>query len=260
MGITRQYGRYDMLVVLFCILALCGFAAIGGRGRERARVAVCQANLRQLGDAMSLFLNDHEDRYPSACAWLVKDLIPTMGYQRFCRWHDARYPPDGPVWAYVAKGKTALCPTFAGFAKRLGRYHACHMDAIPIDPQFSYVMNAFLGPGGTLPPGVGTSAEITRRRAEVFVFAEENLWMRPGNSMVMDDTALRGDGREWFGTFHGVSRRLRNCGTINAAFADGHAQKVHSALVTTEDLQMNLSDAEYGLFEKCAWPFDRPPR
>lgn len=259
MRVTSQFTRLDAAVLLLSLLLLWNLGTTGGSGRERARQSVCQANLRQLGDAMVLFLNDHEDRYPSPWTWLVKNEAPEMGYQRFCRWHDARHPPDGPVWSYAAKEKIALCPTFAGPAREFGRTHPAHMESIPIDPQFSYVMNAFLSRTGTFPQGVTTPTQITRSRAEVFVFAEQNIWLRPGDSMGMNDTALCGDGRDWFGTFHDVPLELLNSGTINAVFADGHVQKVRSALAVTSDLQVDRTGAEYGRFEKFAWPFERAP-
>lgn len=248
------------------VLALGGaflvsvLGAVGESGRQRAKQTVCQTNLRQLGSAMSLFLNDHDDCYPSPWTWLVKTEVPVTGYQRYCRWHDPRYPPDGPVWAYLAKQKIALCPTFAALAKQFGPFHACHVATNPVDPQYGYSMNAFLGSkGATVPGGVVRSAEITRSKAEVFVFAEENMWMRPGNSNVLNDTALCGDGREWFGTFHDAPADDRNGGVINATFVDGHVQKVRSGLVVTKDLDTNRSAAEYGRFEKYAWPFERAP-
>ena len=39
-----------------------------------------------------MYLGDNDDRYP--CAWtsLVKTEAPVGGYQRYCRWHDPRYP------------------------------------------------------------------------------------------------------------------------------------------------------------------------
>lgn len=260
MRVTRQFTRLDAAVLLLSLLLLWNLAASGGPGRERARQSVCQVNLGQLGDAMELFLNDHEDRYPSPWAWLVKNEAPEMGYHRFCRWHDAKYPPDGPVWSYTAKVKIALCPTFGGLAREFGRTHVAHVESIPIESQFSYVMNAFLSRAGTFPQGVTTPAQITRSRAEVFVFAEQNMWPRPGDSMGMNDTALCGDGRDWFGTFHDVPREMGNSGTINAVFADGHVQKVRSALAVTSDSMADRKGAEYGVFEKFAWPLTRAPR
>jgi prepilin-type processing-associated H-X9-DG protein len=42
------------------------------RAREEARVAVCRTNLKQLGLAMAIYANDHDDKFPPA----LTDLIP----------------------------------------------------------------------------------------------------------------------------------------------------------------------------------------
>jgi prepilin-type processing-associated H-X9-DG protein len=253
--------KRDIVVLILCAAFLISaLGAVGESGRQRAKEAVCQANLRQLGDAMSLFLGDHDDCYPSPWTWLVKTEAPELGYQRYCRWHDSRYPPDGPVWAYLAKEKIALCPTFAGLAKDSGTRHPLHRASVPVDPQYGYSMNVFLGSKtvGFL-GGVVRSSEITRSKAEVFVFAEENMWQRPGCANVLNDTALPGDGREWFGTFHDAPPDDLNGGTVNVVFVDGHVQKVRSGLVVAKDFTADRSTAEYGRFEKYAWPFEKAP-
>jgi hypothetical protein len=130
----------------------------------------------------------------------------------------------------------------------------------PIDPQYSYSMNAFLGgTSGTTPGGVIKRSAITRSHAEVFFFGEENMWGRPGNTNVLNDNALCGDGRDWFGTFHGAKRGDWNGGVINLVFVDAHVDSTRSALQTTSDGQADRSEAEYGRFEKFAWPFKKAP-
>ncbi len=257
----KHLCRREIAVVILCVAFLLSvLEAAGGRGRERAKGLVCQTNLRALGAALTLFLGDHDDCYPSPWLWLVKTENPVVGYQRYCRWHDPRYPPDGPLWPYLAKEKVSLCPTFAGWGREYGARHPMHVASIPIDPQYSYSMNVFLGSSNAVyPRGVVRSAEITRNKAEVFVLGEENIWARPGNTNVLNDTVLCGDGRDWFGTFHDAPPDNLNGGTINAVFADGHVQKVRSGLVVAEDLSADRSTAEYGRFEKYTWPFDTAP-
>ena len=258
MTTSRQFAKRDLAVaVAAAAVVLCNLAAVGTTGRETAKAAVCQSNLKKWGGAMTLYLGDNDDQYPSPWLWLVKSEQPVMGYERFCRWHDPRYPPDGPVWNYLAKEKIALCPTFGSLPREFAQRHAMHDSSVPIEPQFSYSMNVFLGAQYL---GIRRSAEITRSKAEVFVFAEENLWPRPGSPTTYNDTALYPDGRDWFGTFHHVPVDDWNAGTINAVFADGHVQKVRSGLTTTKDNEADRRNAEYGRFEKYGWPFEQPPK
>jgi prepilin-type processing-associated H-X9-DG protein len=93
-------------------------------------------------------------------------------------------------------------------------------------------------------------------KAEVFIFAEENMWMRQGNSNVLNDNALCPDGRDWFGTFHSASSADLNSGTVNAVFVDAHVQELRSAL-GPEGLN-NTLEMEFGRFEKHGWPRKEP--
>jgi len=93
----------------------------------------------------------------------------------------------------------------------------------------------------------------------VFFFAEENMWARPGCSNVLNDNALCGDGRDWFGTFHGAKQGDWNGGVINLVFVDAHVESTKSALQITPDNRADISAAEYGRFEKFAYPFNKAP-
>ena len=81
------------------------------------------------------------------------------------------------------------------------------------------------------------------------------MWIRPGNSNVLNDNALCPDGRDWFGTFHSASRADLNSGTVNAVFVDAHVEEVRSAL--KENPNDNL-EKEFGRFEKFGWPNKEP--
>ncbi len=191
---------------------------------------------------------------------------PYSGYQRYCRWHDPRFPPDGPFWPYLKNKKAHICPTFKVLSKYQGAKHPQHDPTIPIDPQYSYSMNAYLGSkyndshgwGAQNARGLGgiyKLSEITRSKDHVFFFSEENMWTRLGCPNVLNDNALCGDSRDWFGTFHSTSMGKLNSGTINAVFVDAHVEEVRSAL--KEDAT-DKSDMEFGQFEKYSWPNREP--
>ncbi|KPK45025.1 MAG: hypothetical protein AMJ65_01315 [Phycisphaerae bacterium SG8_4] len=255
----RAFTLIELLVVIAIIAILMAIMMPAlQRVKEQAREITCRANLRQYGVAQALYLDDNEDRYPSAWTSLVKTESPVSGYQRFCRWHDPRYPADGPFWPYLKKGKVHLCPSFAVVAKSEGTRHPSHVASNPVVPYYSYSMNAYLGSRtGANGGGVLKASEITRSKAEVFFFAAENMWLRPGCSWVLNDNALCPDGRDWFGTFHGTNSGDLNSGTINAVFADAHVQEVRSALGKDPGYR---DDMEFGRFEKYGWPYKKPPQ
>ena len=89
------------------------------------------------------------------------------------------------------------------------------------------------------------------------LFASTSLLRRHFNQF---HEHIGGNGRDWFGTFHGAKRSDWNGGTINAVFVDAHVDKVRSALRTTEDNQADTSEAESGGFEEYGWPHRTPFR
>lgn len=265
----RGFTLIELLVVIAIIAILMAVMVPAlQRVREQAQEMRCRANLRQYGIAQSVYLDDNDGRYPYAWTSLVKTESPVAGYQRFCRWHDPRYPADGPFWPYLSESKVHLCPSFKVLAKSEGARHPSHVASIPIVPYYSYSMNAYLGSKSGDPYGSGATnsaglggvrklAEITRSKSEVFFFAEENMWTRPGCIRVLNDNALCGDGRDWFATFHGAPRANLNIGTTNAVFVDAHVEEVSSAL--KED-PADTTEMEFGSFEKFAWPHRQPYR
>ena len=258
----HAFTLIELLVVISIIAILMAVMMPAlQRVKTQAQEMTCRANLRQYGIAQAMYLDDSDDRYPSAWNSLVKTESPVSGYQRYCRWHDPRYPADGPFWMYLKEQKTHLCPTFNVLAKAKGQRHPSHVATNPVVPYYSYSMNAFLGRTSRA-PHPAASSNVRRSpgpRAEVFFFAEENMWTRPGNAYVLNDNALCPDGRDWFGTFHGAKRNDWNGGTINVVFVDSHVESTTSALKTTSDDQADREELEYGRFEKFGWPFDKRP-
>ena len=263
---SKGFTLIELLVVIAIIALLMGILMPAlQRVKEQARDMGCRANLRQYGVVQTMYLDDNDDRYPSAWRSLVRTESPAAGYERYCRWHDPRYPPDGPLWPYMPEVGVNLCPSFKILAKSIGTKHPSHVASVPVVPQYSYSMNSWLGAkagdaGGSSATdakgrgGIYKRAEITRSKAEVFFFAEENMWSRDGNTNVLNDNALCPDGRDWFGTFHSPMSGDLNKGTVNAVFADAHVQEVRSGLGPGG----TKVSAELGKFEKYGWPRREP--
>jgi len=262
----RGFTLIELLVVIAIIAILMAILMPAlQRVKEQAREMTCRANLRQYGIVQTMYLDDNDDRYPPAWRSLVANEYPVSGYQRYCRWHDPRYPPDGPLWFYMPEANVNLCPSFKVLAKSEGTRHPSHVASNPIIPQYSYSMNAWLGSKqgdasgscATNSRGLGgiyKRSEITRSKAEVFFFAAENMWSRPGNTIVLNDNALCPDNRDWFATFHSPMSGDLNTGTCNAVFVDAHVQEVRSGLAPDG----SKTEAEFGQFEKYGWPHKEP--
>jgi prepilin-type N-terminal cleavage/methylation domain-containing protein/prepilin-type processing-associated H-X9-DG protein len=269
----RAFTLIELLVVISIIAILMAIMMPAlQRVKTQAQEMRCRANLKQYGLVQTMYLDDSDGRYPSAWRSLVRTEAPVSGYQRYCRWHDPRYPADGPIWKYMPNAKVNLCPTFAVLAKTEAQRHPSHVATNPIVPYYNYSMNAYLGAksgdsGGSAATdssgrgGIYKLSEITRSKAEVFFFAEENMWGRPGNTNVLNDNALCPDARDWFGTFHGAKRGDWNGGTANAVFVDSHVESVKSGLqVMPDGVTADRTTADFGRYEKFGWPHAAPPR
>jgi prepilin-type N-terminal cleavage/methylation domain-containing protein/prepilin-type processing-associated H-X9-DG protein len=265
----RAFTLIELLVVIAIIAILMAVLMPAlQRVKEQAQEMTCRANLRNYGIVENMYLTDWDRRYPYAWNCLVANEYPVSGYSRSCRWHDPRYPADGPLWRYMPDSKVNLCPTFKTLAKTMAANHPGHVAANPIVPYYSYSMNAFLGKPGPQQAGdtINTNAvradtDITRSKSEVFFFTEENMWTRPGSTYPLNDNAVCGDGRDWFGTFHGAKRDNWNGGTVNVVFVDAHVASVKSALQVMDGnpTQADTSQAEFGRYEKFAWPYKTRP-
>jgi prepilin-type N-terminal cleavage/methylation domain-containing protein/prepilin-type processing-associated H-X9-DG protein len=265
MSHKKGFTLIELLVVIAIIAVLMGILMPAlSRVKEQAREISCRANLRQYGVVLNMYLNDNENKFPNPWKSLVATETPPGAggtWNRYCRWHSSQFEPDGPLWSYMPEVKVNLCPTFKVLANSYADNHPSHNPANPIDPMYSYSMNGFLGDGDGTNGGYKAKnlGGVIRPHAEVFFFAEENMWSRPGNGNVLNDNALCGDGRDWFGTFHQAVKADNgnpDGGFTNLVFVDGHVDKAQSAL--KKDPSDN-SEKEWGRFEKHAWPSTRKP-
>ena len=271
----HAFTLIELLVVISIIALLMAILMPAlQRVKTQAQDMRCRGNLRQYGLVEAMYLDDSDGRYPSAWKSLVMNEYPVSGYQRYCRWHDPRYPADGPLWKYMPEAKVNLCPTFAVLAKTMAQMHPNHVATNPIVPYYSYSMNSYLGAkrgdssgycavDSTGRGGIYKLSEITRSKAQVFFFAEENMWPRPGNTNTLNDNALCPDARDWFGTFHGAKSNDWNGGTANAVFVDAHVESVKSGLqVAPDGVTPDRSTAEFPgrNYEKFGWPHAEPPK
>jgi len=77
----RGFTLIELLVVIAIIAILMAILMPAlQRVKEQAREISCRANLRQYGLVQALYLDDNDDRYPSAWRSLVANEHPIGGY------------------------------------------------------------------------------------------------------------------------------------------------------------------------------------
>jgi len=108
-----------VVVAIIAILAAMLLPALS-KARERARQAVCMNNLKQIGLAIGLYLQDYTDRFPPACYEGTTSLQATtwgVGYEgaeaAWALWHSnvKGYNVYDLLWPYVKNGGIYRCPT-----------------------------------------------------------------------------------------------------------------------------------------------------
>jgi len=265
----KAFTLIELLVVIAIIALLLSIVMPGlQKAKQHAERLICKTNLHNYGIAGNVYLSDNDETFPDP--WLSlydgKNGSQTLPgeIQRYCRWHNAEFALEsvprfqGPFWSYLQSEEVNLCPVFRKVASKFGDRHPSHVASIPIDPQFGYSQNAYLGNdffGGVLKMS-GVSAP-----ARTFYFAEENMWVmnksqpdyngqRYGENIsgaVLNDTALlartepknAADYDDAFATFHSPPGGDYNEGTGNAVMLDGSVESV--------------TPHDQGTFKK-AWP------
>lgn len=221
----KGFTLIELLVVIAIIALLMGILMPAlQRVRKQGRFIVCRSNLKEYGVAGTMYLSDNDEKFPNAQRWLYdiggEIIVP-------CRWHDPSVKPDGVLWPYLADMDVHMCPEFYVLARSIGANHPQHDPKIPIDPQFSYSMNAFLGfRGFGNESGIVIKSTEVKHPSEVIFFSEENCWTIPGiSALALNNNILyiRDGDNPWnsIATYHQTKGSDLNSGVANIVFVDG---------------------------------------
>jgi prepilin-type N-terminal cleavage/methylation domain-containing protein/prepilin-type processing-associated H-X9-DG protein len=233
----RAFTLIELLVVIAIIALLMGILMPAlQRVKKQAQGVVCRSNMRQYGIATRMYLNENQQVFPNAFRWLFKDGA------RGCEWHNASKTlaknPElaGTLWPYLKDKNVHLCPLFNIIARQTG-CTICRGQEFPVEPQYGYSMNGFLGTASRMVPeqyqatleSAGKETNV-KNPARVFVFSEENTWkIKDLSTDVFNDNNLipsPGPSDDCFATFHDTSSSDLDSGFANAVFVDGHVERV----------------------------------
>ncbi len=216
----KAFTLIELLVVIAIIAILMAILMPAlQKVKKQAREIACRSNLKQYGVAGNMYLNDNDQKFPNPQTWLYTKV---GGIVVPCDWHDSSKKADGPLYYYMKSMKVHLCPMFTSLARTMGAQHASHDQKIPIDPQYSYSMNYYLG--GTAEGAVRKATDI-KQAAQVLFFSEENLWTIQGLSQYCLNNnimwVMKTNSYDCLATYHRTRGSDLNSGVANIVFVDG---------------------------------------
>ncbi|HPD47381.1 MAG TPA: type II secretion system protein [Anaerohalosphaeraceae bacterium] len=259
----KAFTLIELLIVIAIIgLLLAIVLPALSKAKELARELICKNNIRQYGLAGILYLEDNDTFFPWPWYSIYWDPQTFFGANYACHWHDGSRSPDdqpGMLWPYLQNKNVNICPVFKSLAiGGRAKSHGSGLCNVPMDPQFGYSMNSYLGYGQSkaLPNksplysgDVEKLSHIERSPSQVAYFGEESLW-----DVILRDGTRISDGQfndnvllvtpnipapgvspwpttdsyaDCLASFHKTNDSARIYGLSHVVFVDGHVELVH---------------------------------
>jgi len=220
----RGFTLVELLVVIGIIALLISILLPAlSRAREGGNKVACLSNLKQLGNAMSMYCSDNKGYFPRSAA-------SGQSADDWIFW-DGRDVNDGPLVKYLGNTFVAnhyRCPSDDAAASRA-----------PF--AYSYSMNEFMG--GLIPPASGADLHKRIKITQVIRHTEKILLLDEASTTIDDgcwapqryDPAAGAASRNLLSNRHDKSSENKNdpnAGKGNVLFVDFHADFIDRKLST----------------------------
>jgi prepilin-type N-terminal cleavage/methylation domain-containing protein/prepilin-type processing-associated H-X9-DG protein len=210
---NNAFTLIELLVVIAIIAILAAILfPVFAQAREKARAISCMSNLKQAGTGLMMYVQDYDEYYPINIYLAVEATGPcTMtAYQEVQPYQKNSQimlcPSDGNKLDFVVGMSVISLPPPCSASPRL--------DKVSYQPNYALIDNG--DPNALFP---GETDRPVKNLAVLEYPAETSAWS--------DATVTLPGGTAAFGLFDSPIQ-TRHTGTVNAAWADGHAKAVHT--------------------------------
>ena len=209
---TMGFTLIELLVVIAIIAILAAILfPVFAQARERARTAVCTSNVRQIGLALKMYLQDYDETYPIWHAYHKKTNNPHLGIEEELR-------------PYIKSEALFKCPNDVGgpFSRQdvpgSSSYFGAYGSSYYCERRGFSVVN-----------GYSISNNVPTTRATSIV--TEAMYVEPASTVLIRDEMFpwydpARDKANYWG-YHGFYQSWHPQGG-GAVFADGHAKFIAS--------------------------------
>jgi prepilin-type N-terminal cleavage/methylation domain-containing protein/prepilin-type processing-associated H-X9-DG protein len=218
---ARGFTLIELLVVIAIIAILAAILfPVFARAREAARKTSCASNLRQIGTAMAMYVQDYEGAYP---LHYTRIFTPATGGYWFGGINAGVVDKtQGMLYPYTKNHQIQLCPSFSGnfaYQGATGGYG------------YNWIYLASNPSAGRFGDWSVNEAQINRP-ADTIAFADTATYKTTPAPGVYETFSIAPPSSSLgFGDF--PSAHFRHSETCNAVFVDGHVKALKPLLRAT---------------------------